>query len=398
MKLPKPSSTQTNSQELLRSECTENDLEYSFIFENLDSKNSLKHKVIQASKPLQVFRSLEALDDFLNKNQDLLELNEAGIAGYIGYDGECEIAVYEKIEVTEDRCQVTGDGYQVTDTFIIEKPNSEKYINAVKKCQKYIKEGDIYQANIAHKFEVRGSGLGAQGLGITLYEKLKSLNPAPYAGYMNFQDYEIISSSPESFLKFSRDGKDWRLTSSPIKGTAKLNELNSLMESSKERAEHIMIVDLIRNDLGRICKPGSIKADELMSIHKFKNLYHYISTVEGVLNKEHQTNTMPNFSSIFKASFPGGSITGTPKIRCMQIIKELESTKRGLFTGSMGYFRFKDGGEFNILIRTIIHNKKTREWSFHTGSGITAYSNPQKELEESYLKAEKLAKVFGVKI
>lgn len=394
MKLPKPSLTQINSQEPLRSECTETELEYSFIFENLDSKNSSKHKTIKASKPLQVFRSLEALDEFLNKNQDLLELDNAGIAGYISYEGECEIAVYENIEVKE--IKVEGEkvkGEELKNHFTIIKPDPKLYIQAVKKCQEYIKEGDIYQANIAHEFKVKGEELKGE----EIYKKLKALNPAPYAGYMNFKDYEIISSSPESFLKFSRNGEDWQLESSPIKGTAKLNELNSLMESSKERAEHIMIVDLIRNDLGRICKPGSIKADELMSIHKFKNLYHYISTVEGTLSEKEQINSIPKFSSIFKASFPGGSITGTPKIRCMEIIKELESTERGLFTGSMGYFKFKDGGEFNILIRTIIHNKKTNDWSFHTGSGITAYSDPEKELEETYLKAEKIAEVFGVK-
>ena len=289
------------------------------------------------------------------------------------------------------------------------KPDDTDYIAAVKKCQEYIKEGDIYQANIAHKFRVQGEGV--KGEGVTIYERLKALNPAPYSGYMDFEDFEIISSSPESFLKFTKQNQDWLISSSPIKGTAKLNELSSLMESSKERAEHIMIVDLIRNDLGRICQPGTIKADELMSIHKFKNLYHYISTVTGLLrhpgliegspNKARgsstpsQNNKIPNFEKIFAATFPGGSITGTPKIRCMEIIKELESGPRGLFTGAMGYFRFQDGGEFNILIRTIIHDKKTDEWSFHTGSGITAYSDPEKELEESYLKAEKLVEVFN---
>ena len=360
-------------------------------------------------KPIQVFRSIKALDDFLSRNPDLLELENAGFAGYLGYDGECELAVYEEIEVKGK--EVKGKEVKELDEFkfTIEKPNPELYLQSVKKCQEYIKEGDIYQANIAHEFKVKGKEL--KGKGLSLYERLKALNPAPYTGYMDFQDYEILSSSPESFLKFSRDGEDWRLASSPIKGTAKLNELSSLMESSKERAEHIMIVDLIRNDLGRICKPGSIKADELMSIHKFKNLYHYISTVEGILchpersegshstardsSPSSQNDRIPNFEKIFKATFPGGSITGTPKIRSMQIIKELETNARGLFTGSMGYFRFKDGGEFNILIRTIIHNKKTNEWSFHTGSGITAYSDPQKELEESYLKAEKLMEVFN---
>lgn len=417
---------QTNSPALQQSECVGTELDYNFIFEDLSQGLNSRHKIITANKPIQVFRSFKALDSFLEKNPDLLELENAGFAGYLGYEGNCELAVYEKIKTTENKSVITSNTKTIdtkqSKSFKIVKPDPSLYLKAVKKCQEYIKEGEIYQANIAHKFKVINENCQTIGFGESFYKKLKNFNPAPYAGYMNFEDYEIISSSPESFIKIVRNSepKDkgtWTISSSPIKGTAKLNELNELLESSKERAEHIMIVDLIRNDLGKICKAGSINIKELMGIHKFKNLYHYISTVEGILcdselkpkNQYHQNEVLsclqegrryeiPKFSKIFDATFPGGSITGTPKKRSMEIISELESFPRELFTGTMGYFRFQDGGEFNILIRSVIYNKITQELSFHTGSGITAYSDPQRELEETYLKAEKILEAFGVKL
>lgn len=364
---------------------------YSFILE--DNKG----KTISGSNPLEVFYSLVALDDYLMRNPELTEMPEAGIAGYISYEGDCEFGLYEQIVIASGAKQSNSKDWIASSCStprndVIIYPDSKKYIEAVKKCQNYIKEGDIYQANIAHKFEVRGS----KPEGLRIYNKLKQLNPSPYMGYMNFKNYQIISSSPECFLsiqtsslKPQASSQCWNISSSPIKGTASLKELDYLLSSSKEKAEHIMIVDLIRSDLSKIC--DSVEVSEMLSTHKFKNLYHLISTVKGEL----RTQGLPKFEDIFAATFPGGSITGAPKIRAMQIIKELEACARGPYTGTMGYFRFRDGGKFNILIRTIVIDKQTNETSFHVGSGITSESDPKQELEETYLKAEKILEVFN---
>jgi len=210
---------------------------------------------------------------------------------------------------------------------------------------------------------------------------------------------------------------DWVIESSPIKGTADLSKKNELLISEKEKAEHIMIIDLIRNDLSRISKTGSVKVSEFMEIKKFKNLFHLVSKVSSVLNEdsflkissEHRsskpwmTNKSQNFTSIpdlekiFSATFPGGSITGTPKIRAMEIIKELEGIKRGPYTGSIGYFKFHEGGEFNIIIRSLVYDKIKQELSFHSGAGITSGSNPEEEFKEIQLKAEKIYQSLGSK-
>jgi anthranilate/para-aminobenzoate synthase component I len=387
---------QINLQEHQQLECTEQDKNYSFVLEDLSSN----YKNISAINPIKKVSSLEELDDFLKNNTAILELEDSGFAGYIGYDGTSEIIIYEKILETNSIKKPYHTEPVSIEAEIIKGP-AENYLRAIEKCQEYIKEGDIYQANIADKFVIKPKFSWDNKAGLYIYEKLKLLNPSPYAGYLDFENYEIISSSPESFLKITRIDQNWLIESSPIKGTARLNELDQLIESKKEKAEHIMIVDLIRNDLGRICKTGTVQANDIMSIHKFKNLYHYISSVEGILTEENISKDsfkMPLFNKIFAACFPGGSITGTPKKRCMEIIQELELMPRELFTGSMGYFKFNKGGEFNILIRTIIHNKKSNEWSFCAGSGITAYSDSEKELQEVYLKVEKIAEIFGVKL
>ncbi len=328
--------------------------------------------------PIKVCYSFEELDNFIKDNQALLE-RDAGFAGYISYEGDMEWVIFEKIL----NKNLTPSYEDIVVTGSIQQPDAQNFINNVKRCQEYIKEGDVYQANLAHKFIIESKNSGKE-----IYHKLKSLNPAPYMGFMDYSRYQIISSSPESFIKIYRNNSDWHITSSPIKGTATLNELRDLTLSAKEKAEHIMIVDLIRNDLSKICKTGSVNVLEMLGAHKFSNLYHLVSVVEGLLVEL-------NFSKIFSSLFPGGSITGAPKIRAMEIIKELEANPRGPYTGAMGYFRFKDGGEFSILIRTLVLDKTSGELSLHSGAGITAYSDPEKEYQETLLKAQKILEVFS---
>lgn len=382
-------------------------LSYNFCFETLDEKSQV-NKTIYGSNPDRIFTSLEELEEFVGVNYSKYKDTNAGIAGYIGYEGDLEFAFYKDIYVSDQQVRNSSNGLEdfwSKNSFCIKEADPLEFIDAVKKCQQYIKEGDIYQANLTRKFLVdivkENSDIKKENnfdclLGEAIYQKLCKSNPAAYAGYMNFAKYQIISSSPESFLKFYND-KDKTgaryISTSPIKGTAEINKLNFLRASEKDHAEHIMIVDLERNDLGRLCKTGTISVEELMGIHKFNNLYHYISTIAGELKEELYADGL-KFNKIFAALFPSGSITGAPKIRAMEIIRELESSPRGPYTGTMGYWKFNGEGEFNILIRSIVVDKQSREISFHAGGGITASSIPEEELKETNLKAQKLKDIF----
>lgn len=371
---------QNSLQETLLSKSIASD--HSFMFSGAGWANG---QTVTGSQPLVVLRSLEALDTYITEHPELINLENAGFAGYISYEGDCEFAIYENISKNESSNEYLTACNEESPTAKIIKPCPQSYINAVKKCQDYISEGDIYQANLSHRFIIEPVLTNH----LNLYKKLCNLNPSPYAGYMNFTDYEIISSSPELFLEIQPSGL---VRSSPIKGTVELDKLSDLLISEKERAEHIMIVDLIRNDLGQVCKTGSVKVEQLLYTQKLSNLYHLVSDITGQLNLNQERI---NFTKLFTAMCPGGSISGTPKHRALDIIQELETCPRGLYTGVVGYYRFKDGGKFSILIRSLIHSRKDNILSFHSGAGITAGSDPVKELEETYLKAERLLKIWG---
>jgi len=371
--------------------------ENSFIFETLCPSGSweARTKTLLGLNPIKKFYSLKDLDLYLDQNPEITKNPDAGVAGYINYEGDLEFFLYDSI-IDTDQILLRQRFDSKLETVKITAPAKKDFLEAIQQCQKYIQEGDIYQANLSQKFLIENYTGSAFGL----YNRLRQANPAPYAGYMHGTNLEVISSSPESFLKIKRDNDKWIITSSPIKGTAKTNLASELNFSEKEKAEHIMIVDLIRNDLGKICQTGSLKVVNLLSNHQFQNLNHLISSVSGALHLDHinQKIKQPKFVNIFSACFPGGSITGAPKKRAMEIIKKLEPCTRGLYTGCMGYYKFKGEGEFSILIRTIVHDKINKSFSFHSGAGITGSSDPKKELEEIYLKAEKLAEALGVNI
>ena len=390
---------------------------------------------IKCFKPIRKFFSLSGLNSFLQENPEILEYPEAGIAGYICYEGDMEFILYEEIKKINN-VNINSEIYKQSlkkipqNHFTVKNFNQNEYIKKIQECQKYIEEGDIYQANISEKISW-SEKLSNDDIE-RLYESLKAENPAPYSALINYSNYAILSSSPESFLKIypknhrrnenagigvPLHAHDWVIESSPIKGTADLSKKNELLISEKEKAEHIMIIDLIRNDLSRISKTGSVRVSEFMEIKKFKNLFHLVSKVSSVLNedsfleissentsskpwmtnKSQKFTSIPDLEKIFSATFPGGSITGTPKIRAMEIIKELEGIKRGPYTGSIGYFKFHEGGEFNIIIRSLVYDKNKQELSFHSGAGITSGSNPEDEFKEIQLKAEKIYQSLGSK-
>jgi len=257
-----------------------------------------------------------------------------------------------------------------------------QFLAAVRAVQAHVAAGDIYQANISREW--RGSARpGVEPW--MLYERLRAANPAPFAGLACLDGLAILSSSPERLLRI-RDG---RIDTRPIAGTCPRRPGDSdterraeLVGNAKERAEHVMLIDLERSDLGRVCEPGSVHVEEFMVVETYAHVHHIVSGVSGRL----RAGTTPG--DAIRAVFPGGTITGCPKVRCMEIIRDLEARPRGAYTGSMGYLNRDGSADLNILIRTIV--ARGGELSFAAGSGIVADSEPDRELEETRAKARGL--------
>ena len=265
----------------------------------------------------------------------------------------------------------------------------ERFLGGVQRSKDYILAGDIFQLNLSRIWH----GVVADGIApATLYDRLRRANPAPFAGLIQYKDVAIISSSPERLLR-CRGG---RIDVRPIAGTRPRSRdrqvdqafANSLLAHPKERAEHVMLIDLERNDLGRICQPGSIHVDELMVLESYTHVHHIVSNIAGELRE----GISP--AQIIRAVFPGGTITGCPKVRCMQIIGELEQTPRGAYTGSAGYINRDGSMDLNILIRTLVLNQ--RHISLRAGAGIVADSEPLAELAETRAKAQGLVRALGI--
>lgn len=261
----------------------------------------------------------------------------------------------------------------------------EEFMNSVRKVQDYIKQGDIYQANLTQRFEGETTLSSYE-----LYRDLRNISPAPFGAFLNFEDTNVLSNSPERFIKCI----DKKVETRPIKGTrprgtTKEEDLRlqeELRNSEKDRAELLMIVDLERNDIGRISKIGTVKVPELFIIEPYANVNHLVSTVVGELDDNRSC------VDVIKATFPGGSITGAPKIRAMEIIDELEPTQRNIYTGSIGYIGFNGDMDLNIAIRTII--KQDKKVYFQVGGGMTWDSNPEDEYQETLDKAKSIMKAL----
>jgi anthranilate synthase component 1 len=269
----------------------------------------------------------------------------------------------------------------------IGEEDPEVFLAAVRRALVYIAEGDVYQTNLSRQWQGRAAAAIDP---IALYRRLRSANPSPFAALLRHGDFSIVSSSPERLLAL-RAG---RATTRPIAGTRPRGAtpeedaalLRSLLANEKERAEHVMLIDLERNDLGRVCQGGSVAVDEYMSIESYAHVHHIVSNVSGNL----RIDASP--VDAIRALFPGGTITGCPKVRCMQIIAELEGVGRGAYTGCIGYLNRDGDCDLNILIRTIsIHGA---ELSFRTGAGIVADSNPAQELAETRAKARGLLRAL----
>ena len=263
----------------------------------------------------------------------------------------------------------------------------------VRRAKKYIEAGDIYQANLSQKFLFK-----YHGSPLAIYNRLRDINPSPFSSFIKIRGLEVASSSPERLVQ-----KRGRICETrPIAGTCRRHlslraksaigiDLQAwrknLLGSSKERAEHLMLVDLERNDLGRVCEFRSVKVKEFMSLEKYSHVVHLVSSVAGKLRRNKSA------FDLLAAMFPGGTITGCPKIRCMEIIDELESSRRGLYTGSMGYFDGRGNMDMNIVIRTLVCNRG--QGSFQVGAGIVHDSDPEKEYLETLAKGEALIQALA---
>ena len=264
--------------------------------------------------------------------------------------------------------------------------DAEHYARAFESIKHYIREGDCYQVNLAQRFSIDVSGDPWPA-----YLQLRSINPAPYAGFMRLPQGAVLSSSPERFLKLEGD----RVETKPIKGTRArgtagyedLAVAEELIRSEKDRAENVMIVDLLRNDIGKNCVMGSVSVPNLFALESFATVHHLVSTVTG--------NLVPGRHALdlLRGCFPGGSITGAPKVRAMEIIEELEPHRRSIYCGSLGYIGFDGNMDTNIAIRTLVHyDNKMHCWA---GGGIVNDSTLESEYQESFDKAAAMLRVFG---
>ena len=253
-----------------------------------------------------------------------------------------------------------------------------QYLAAVARAKEYIAAGDIYQVNLSQRFQTATNIAAPE-----LYLALRQTNPAPFAAYLDLGNAQILSSSPESFLRIH----DRQIRTRPIKGTRPRTgdqvrdaiAARDLLMSAKDQAELLMITDLLRNDLGKVCAFGTVRVPELTRLETYATVFHLVSTVDGFLRSE------VSHVEAVRACFPGGSITGAPKIRAMEIIDELEPQARGIYTGAIGYFGFNGVTHFNIAIRTML--KHGGDVYFHAGGGIVADSDPAAEYDETLAKA-----------
>ncbi len=271
------------------------------------------------------------------------------------------------------------------------KLSREEYTGIIERLRQHILRGDCYEINFCQEFFAENVSVSP----VELYQALANQSPNPFSCYYRHENAHLMCASPERYI--TRRGN--KLISQPIKGTAPRHlgdpdadaaEALSLRNSPKEVSENVMVVDLVRNDLSRVCQTGSVQVDELFGIYSYPQVHQMISTISGELSPD------TSFSDILKATFPMGSMTGAPKLRVMELIEQYEPSCRGLFSGSVGYIAPSGDFDFNVVIRSILYNQESRYLSYQVGSGITWYCNPENEYEECLWKAGAIRKVLEV--
>jgi para-aminobenzoate synthetase component 1 len=298
----------------------------------------------------------------------------------------CDDEIESDLIDIENNCQLSIINYQLS---IQQRISKESYIAKVNQMLEHIHRGDIYEANFCMEFYAENAIIEP----VKIYQKLNAISKPPFAIFFKNNEQYLLCASPERYLR--KEGN--KVISQPIKGTAKRfsdlvldeNSKTELETNPKERSENIMIVDLVRNDLSHTAIKGSVEVEELCGIYTFEQVHQMISTVVSNVS----TTTSP--VEILRTTFPMGSMTGAPKISAMKIIEELEETKRGLYSGAVGYFSPENDFDFNVVIRSILYNAQEKYVSFSVGSAITSQSNPEQEYEECLLKAKAMFEVLG---
>jgi len=310
-----------------------------------------------------------------------------------------KLTANEVVIYTEDNAQLVFDAIEGESSTIAPMINpaiaiksrmsKTSYISTIQKLQEHILRGDCYEINFCQEFFAEAVVVDP----LYIYHQLIQRSPNPFAALYKLNDRFCICASPERFLK--KEGN--KIISQPIKGTSKRDLLNKkkdlqnkqyLSQNEKEKSENVMVVDLVRNDLSKVCKQGSVKVDELFSVYSFPQVHQMISTISGEVKEN------LDWTDIIKATFPMGSMTGAPKKAVMELIEKYEQTKRGLFSGAIGYIDPAGDFDFNVVIRSIFYNAAAKYLSFQAGGGITFYSDAEKEYEESLLKAKAIREVL----
>lgn len=355
-----------------------------------------------AADPVHIYRGSVFSETNLGALRAALESNacqggdhgfpDGGLCGWVDYEGDFVFGEYREMLVKDED---TGEWWErgglsekmcdsdekaVAIGSFREETGRGSFLESVRKVQEWIVAGDIYQVNVTQAFSAEVSGDGSL---YGLYEVLREASPAPMAAWMELDGKEVLSTSPELFLKISGNGVE----TCPIKGTRpRFDDTDEdrrsaveLQTSPKEVAELVMITDLLRNDLGRVCEFGSVEVTQMLQLESLAQVHHLVSTVTGTLcEKEDALGALAS-------GFPGGSITGAPKKRAMEIISELESKPRGIYCGALGWLGFNGESQFNIAIRTLV--REGGELRYHVGAGIVADSIPEEEYEETEQKA-----------
>lgn len=341
---------------------------YQFGFVSYDYKNHIEKLV--SENPSQI----NFPDKFLFTPEKLYHFNENNNKLLIGENDELTI-----IKLKNETINIAFK----------QKVNKTTYIKNVNQIIKHIKQGDIYELNYCIEFYAENVCLNP----VLLYKLLNEKSPTPFSSFVKFKDNYLICASPERFIKKDNN----KLISEPIKGTVKRGQSKEedeqlkyqLQNDEKERAENIMIVDLVRNDLAKIANKNTVHVDELCKIYTFPQVHQMISKISCKVDEN------ISFDKVLDATFPMGSMTGAPKIKAMELIEKYETTKRGIYSGSVGYITPNNDFDFNVVIRSIMYNKKSNYLSFMVGGAITAKSNPEKEYEECLLKAKAIIEVLS---
>jgi para-aminobenzoate synthetase component 1 len=300
------------------------------------------------------------------------------------YDGSDASSIYESIKTTAPVSNTLQPAVAVQP-----RMSKQQYMSTIQQLKQHIQRGDCYEINYCQEFYAKGIIIEP----LSLYLQLTKVSPNPFACYYRLSDKYLLCASPERFLQKKGD----RLLSQPIKGTIPRNHLDAeadqklieqLQNSEKDKSENVMVVDLVRNDLSKVCQQGSVEVTELFGIYSFPQVHQMISTVEGTLDPSNR------FTDIIKACFPMGSMTGAPKKRVMELIEQYEQSKRGLYSGAVGYISPAGDFDFNVVIRSILYNSTNQYLGYQVGGGITFYSDPEKEYEECLVKATAIKKVL----